>query len=99
MTDQLRALAEAEANKLYPPNRTVDDPFGETGVAETDPYGYDEYANNAYVRGFIAGRTSVTREQIEDAINTLSWGYIVDGPSVAEIARTVHELLNGENDD
>ena len=90
-TDQLRTLAEAEARKI-PQQPTFP-------ALPSLPIGFTNKVREGFVQGFIAGRTSVTREQIEGAINALSWGDMVDGPSVAEIARTVHELLNGENDD
>lgn len=35
---------------------------------EADPDAHYPTASNAFVRGFIAGRTSVTREQIEGAV-------------------------------
>lgn len=41
----------AEAAKRYPPNHMVDDPFGATGEAESDPYGYDETARKAFIAG------------------------------------------------
>lgn len=44
--------AQEEADRRYPPNYTVEDPFGAIGaVAVTDPYGYDEVANRAFVAG------------------------------------------------
>lgn len=42
---------QREADKRYPRDHEVDDPFGETGVARSDPYGYEEYANRAFVAG------------------------------------------------
>ena len=50
-----------EAFKRYPPNHPVEDPFGETGWAESDPYGYEEYA----VRAFIAGAKWAQKEEEE----------------------------------
>lgn len=41
----------AEANKRYPTDHEVDDPHGETGVARSDPYGYDATANEAFLEG------------------------------------------------
>lgn len=56
MTEQsIEEEARAAAEKLYPPDHEVDDPFGETGVARSDPYGYDETARNGYAAGYIAG--------------------------------------------
>lgn len=49
--DELREQITDEALKRYPVNHTVDDPLGETGEAETDPYGYDETARNAFIAG------------------------------------------------
>lgn len=54
MSDNVEALiAEAKAAGLekYPPNHLVDDPEGETGYAESDPYGYNETARNAFTEG------------------------------------------------
>lgn len=42
---------QAEADRRYPPDHIVDDPFGETGEAHSDPYGYDEVANRAFREG------------------------------------------------
>lgn len=42
---------QQEADRLYPPNQKVDDPEGETGEADTDPYGYDEACNAAFIQG------------------------------------------------
>lgn len=43
--------AQAEADERWPANHVVDDPFGETGYAYSDEYGYDETANRAFVQG------------------------------------------------
>lgn len=43
--------AKESAEILYPSDHEVDDPFGETGVARSDPYGYNEYAQQAFLRG------------------------------------------------
>lgn len=51
INEEQRKAAQKEADRLYAPDHTVDDPFGETGEARTDPYGYDEYANRAFVKG------------------------------------------------
>jgi hypothetical protein len=47
--------ATEEGLRRYPPNALVDDPMGETGYAETDPYGYDEVARNAFIAGALFG--------------------------------------------
>lgn len=47
----LDELINKEALKRYPLNHVVDDPFGETGEAESDPYGYDETARRAFIEG------------------------------------------------
>jgi hypothetical protein len=41
----------AEAQRRHPHNHTVDDPFGETGEAQSDPYGYEETARLAFIAG------------------------------------------------
>lgn len=43
--------ARAEAERRYPSNHIVDDPFGATGEAQSDGYGYEEYARNAFIAG------------------------------------------------
>lgn len=40
-----------EARKRYPFNHVVDDTSGATGKAQSDPYGYDEYAQRAFIEG------------------------------------------------
>jgi hypothetical protein len=47
---QQEAIAE-EAMRRYPPDHEVDDPFGETGVARSDPYGYNEDARERFIEG------------------------------------------------
>ncbi|WP_022886385.1 hypothetical protein [Glaciibacter superstes] len=51
MSDEQREAAQAEANQRYPRNQIVDDPFSPTGEAQSDPYGYEEHANEAFVAG------------------------------------------------
>lgn len=63
----LEEYARQEANKLYPPDHEVDDPFGETGVARSDPYGYDEYANKAFVAGILRLAERLQQEDITEA--------------------------------
>jgi hypothetical protein len=43
--------AQQAADRLYPPNHPVDDPEGETGEAQSDPYGYDEIGRRAFMEG------------------------------------------------
>lgn len=43
--------AQEQANKLYPPNHPIDDPEGATGEAQSDPYGYEELGNRAFLEG------------------------------------------------
>lgn len=48
--------------------------------------------------GFIAGFTECasripSEEELEEAISRLDWGYMVDGPSIGEIARAVYALI------
>lgn len=58
--------AQEKANELYPPDHEVDDPNGATGVARSDPYGYDEIANRAFVQG-----ARFEREQTLELLNRL----------------------------
>lgn len=51
MSESASQLATEEALRRYPLNHQVDDPFGETGVAESDPYGYDDNARHAFEAG------------------------------------------------
>lgn len=41
----------AEAYRRHPLDHTVDDPFGETGEAQSNPYGYEETARLAFIAG------------------------------------------------
>lgn len=45
------ALIEAE--QRYPANRMVDDPHGETGYAQSDPYGDNEEAAYHFIAGAV----------------------------------------------
>lgn len=54
-----------EAYKRYPLNHTVDDPYGETGEAESDPYGYDETARRAFIEGGKFIQRQHERELVE----------------------------------
>ena len=56
MTQSFEDRARAEAERMYPSDYEVDDPFGETGAARSDPYGYDEYANRAFMKGALWAR-------------------------------------------
>lgn len=49
--DQGLDEVRAEAERRYPTNHTVDDPFGATGEAQSDPYGYEDYARTAFIAG------------------------------------------------
>lgn len=40
-----------EARRRHPVDHDVDDPFGATGVARSDPYGYEDTARDAFVEG------------------------------------------------
>jgi len=85
MTDQLHPLAEAEAQQKY-----------RFPVVYNREFEMQAQRREAYVEGFIAGRTSVTREQIEQVIErevdlALS--------SRLVLADAILALLNGENDD
>lgn len=73
MTDQtLRKIAESEAKNEFHPDR--------------QPFNLYDARRSGYVRGFIAGRTSVTREQVVRVLarhelgapngGTASWAWI-----------------------
>lgn len=88
MTDQLRTLAEAEAEKRYEGFATG----GALNLAET-----------AFSAGFIAGRTSVTRESIARHLAAHSTGWVCapNDPSLEweawlSEADAVLALLRGE---
>ena len=67
MTDDLLARARAYAFEKWPPDHEVDDPYGETGVARSDEYGYDETARVAalhmaeWLLGQLPDREAVAR--------------------------------------
>ena len=93
MTDPLRALAEAEATERYGEKRRGFDLL---------PVDYVHGGKkDGFVEGFIAGRTSVTREQVVAVVSKAMDGacschldrYISDG------VNAVLALLNGDNDD
>lgn len=50
MTDRKRSIQE-EAYRRHPVDHELDDPHGETGVAPSDPYGYEETARQAFIEG------------------------------------------------
>ena len=88
MTDQLRKIAEAEARKI-PQQPTI------TALPSL-PIDFTNKVREGFVEGFIAGRTSVTREQIEQVIErevdlALS--------SRLVLADAILALLNGDTDD
>lgn len=93
MTDQLRALAEAEAAKI-PQQPTI------TALPSL-PIDFTNKVREGFVQGFIAGRTSVTREQIVDVL-VMSPLSDYAGTEMGPINRTadaVLALLNGGPDD
>jgi hypothetical protein len=47
----LIGASASEAASRYPADHVIDDPAGETGVARTDEYGYQECARRAFVAG------------------------------------------------
>lgn len=66
--------AQQAANDLYPPNHTVDDPDGETGEAQSDPYGDVAAQNAAFVEG-AAWQASQEREKVLKVIEVLTRQY------------------------
>ena len=76
MTNQLRKLAEAEAKNEFHPDR--------------QPFNLYDARRSGYVRGFIAGRTSVTHADIER---------VILGRTATAGARAVLALLSGETDE
>jgi len=89
--------AQQAADELYPPNHPVDDPHGDTGEAQSDPYGYDELGN----RAFMEGATWQAQQQADRVIKLLADRYIVResaGPyrlyySQQEIEATIREAF------
>lgn len=49
----LATEGRAEAKRRWPENHLVPDPFGATGVAESDPYGYNDTAAEAFIDGVL----------------------------------------------
>lgn len=83
MSDKLRTLAEAEAKKRW----------GWVDPSLINPSPMDQMDMNMrreFTQGFIAGRTSVTREQIERAIM---------GRTATAGAGAVMAILRGETND
>ena len=56
-----------EARRRYPVDHTVDDPFGATGEARSDPYGYDEYAREAFLAGALVQHELERTRRLQDA--------------------------------
>lgn len=56
-----------EARRRYPVDHTVDDPFGATGEARSDPYGYDEYAREAFLAGALVQHELERTRRLRDA--------------------------------
>lgn len=88
----------AEANKRYPPDHEVDDPHGETGVARSDPYGYDATANKAFLEGAMWERgrrpSSATREALEEVVGFLaSYGEYVEVEVAIEHVRSLSRFV------
>lgn len=46
-----RELIEEAARERHPIDHEVDDPFGATGTARSDPYGYEDTARQAFIEG------------------------------------------------
>lgn len=93
MTEKLRTLAEAEAQLRY----------GDVKGMALLPSEYVMVGQKVgFIEGFIAGRTSVTREQILEVVAPFMHDEFVQGqecPADEECADAVLALLNGENDD
>lgn len=87
MTDKLRTLAETGAKNEFHPDR--------------QPFNLYDARRSGYVRGFIAGRTSVTRGQVVAVMSKAMDGactchldsYISDG------VNAILALLNGDTDE
>lgn len=58
----IRDDARQEAERRRPSNHLVDDPFGETGEAWSDPYGYNEEAQRAFIEGAVWASEQPDRE-------------------------------------
>lgn len=63
-------------------------PLPSSGVDEDDCW------HEANCRCIRAG--NVDEDKLAEVIGSLDWGYVVDGPSVREIARAVAEWLKGQ---
>lgn len=60
-------VIHAEAHRRYPVDHAVDDPFGATGEARSDPYGYDEYARGAFLAGAFFQHENERTRRLQDA--------------------------------
>lgn len=99
MSNQLRKLAEAEAKNEFHPDR--------------QPFNLYDARRSGYVRGFIAGRTSVTRDNLSEELSKHHFIHGIGrsnschcGAQVGEFAEyrnheanAILAILNGENDD
>ncbi len=76
----IRDEARQEAERRWPLNHLVDDPFGETGEAWSDPYGYHETAQKAFEAGAVWASEHPDREpsdaEVEAAAEAMwdRWG-------------------------
>lgn len=59
--------AKREAKRKFPPNHLVGDPFGATGFAESDPYGYDETEGRGFESGILHLAEQLQREDVIEA--------------------------------
>lgn len=100
---EARDQVRAEAARRYPPDHTVDDPFGATGEAQSDEYGYEEYARNAFIAGAdwqASRKVEVTTDEREARIervlkvtDDMRSGGWHSGKTVAEMGQKIYDIL------
>jgi len=100
VSNKQKALAAAtdEAFRLYPENHTVDDPFGATGEAESDPYGYEECARIGFIAGarFMADALETAEKPTAPAAideRIVAWDRIASHPFFRECYATNDTLI------
>ena len=71
------------------------------GVAPQEPSRLPDFfapkpMPNSYVPAPVLPSSAVDEDALAEVIGNLDWGYMVDGPSVSDIARAVAEWLKGQ---
>lgn len=105
--DTLHALAESEAEKRYPHEHVGYSADPPRNCSCDECYG-NEARRLAYVEGFVAGRTSVTEEEIMKLVASEGWTCEYHEPDEMciqcermhrQLARKVLAVLRGETGD